>query len=116
MSYDDKKDPLPITSTNYVLDAGEQKVIAPNDQRLEDVEANEDLYTLIDRNGAIRAEAKEHGMTFTEGVRLYPRAIFWSFAISLCIIMEGYDTALPVSLHRRLPIPASLSFPSFNLK
>ena len=36
----------------------------------------------------------EHAMTFREGVRLYPKAIFFSFALSLAVIMEGYDTYL----------------------
>ncbi|KAK4915858.1 hypothetical protein LTR66_017060, partial [Elasticomyces elasticus] len=36
----------------------------------------------------------EHRMTFREGLRLYPKAIFFSFGISLAVIMEGYDTYL----------------------
>jgi SP family general alpha glucoside:H+ symporter-like MFS transporter len=36
-------------------------------------------------------------MTFKQAIREYPAAVFWSWAISLTIIMEGYDTALPVS-------------------
>lgn len=36
----------------------------------------------------------EHKMTFREGVRLYPKAMFFSFALSLAVIMEGYDTYL----------------------
>jgi MFS transporter, SP family, general alpha glucoside:H+ symporter len=38
--------------------------------------------------------AFEHNMTFREGVRLYPKAMFFSFALSLAVIMEGYDTYL----------------------
>lgn len=48
--------------------------------------------------GAMIAEATEAQMTFKEAIRDYPSAVFWSFAISLCIIMEGYDTALPVCI------------------
>ncbi|TXT07411.1 hypothetical protein VHUM_03131 [Vanrija humicola] len=33
-------------------------------------------------------------MGLLESLRAYPTAVFWSFAISLVIIMEGYDTAL----------------------
>uniref|UniRef100_A0A0D6QRE2 Major facilitator superfamily (MFS) profile domain-containing protein n=1 Tax=Araucaria cunninghamii TaxID=56994 RepID=A0A0D6QRE2_ARACU len=36
----------------------------------------------------------ERKMGFREGVKLYPKAIFFSFAISLAVIMEGYDTFL----------------------
>lgn len=50
----------------------------------------------ISLEGAIAAELGEQSMTFREAIRDYRAAVFWSFAISLCIIMEGYDTALPV--------------------
>jgi hypothetical protein len=64
----------------------------------ENVEGGTNMARLTDLEGAVNAEA----------IRDYPNAVFWSFAISLCIIMEGYDTALPVSGLRRLdPIPFS---------
>jgi hypothetical protein len=48
------------------------------------------------RRGSVvgNAAQTEHRMTFTQALRLYPKAIGWSFMISLAIIMEGYDTAL----------------------
>lgn len=33
-------------------------------------------------------------MTLMEGIRLYPKAVFWSIVISSCIVMEGYDVSL----------------------
>ena len=36
----------------------------------------------------------ERKMSFREGVRLYPKAMFFSFGLSLAVIMEGYDTWL----------------------
>jgi hypothetical protein len=33
-------------------------------------------------------------MTLLEGIRLYPKAVFWSIVISTCIVMEGYDVSL----------------------
>jgi SP family general alpha glucoside:H+ symporter-like MFS transporter len=36
----------------------------------------------------------EHKMGFREGCRLYPKAIMFSFCLSLAVIMEGYDTYL----------------------
>jgi len=42
-----------------------------------------------------RAGAKaEHKMTFTQGCRLYPKAIWWSLLLSLTIVMEGFDLTL----------------------
>ena len=37
------------------------------------------------------AEA-ERTMSFREGCRLYPKGMFFSFGLSLAVIMEGYDT------------------------
>ena len=37
---------------------------------------------------AIQAEVEERSMTVRQAFRLYPKAVFWSFAISLCLIME----------------------------
>jgi len=41
------------------------------------------------RNDAMRAEENEMSMGLFEALRTYPTAAFWSFAISLCIVMEG---------------------------
>ena len=67
------------------------------------IEHNEELgYSkaedALTRDGAIAAETAEQAMTFTEAFRDYKSAVGWSLAISLCIIMEGYDTALPVRI------------------
>lgn len=40
------------------------------------------------------ATDKEHNMTLLQGIRLYPKAVFWSMLISTCIVMEGYDVCL----------------------
>ncbi|KAK1585013.1 alpha glucoside transporter [Colletotrichum navitas] len=36
----------------------------------------------------------ERSLTRREAIRAYPMAIFWSLMVSLCVIMEGYDTIL----------------------
>jgi SP family general alpha glucoside:H+ symporter-like MFS transporter len=40
------------------------------------------------------ATDKEHRMTLLQGIKLYPKAVFWSVLISTCIVMEGYDISL----------------------
>lgn len=40
------------------------------------------------------AADKESNMTLLQGIRTYPKAIFWSMLISTCIVMEGYDVCL----------------------
>lgn len=53
------------------------------------------------------ATEKEHNMTLLQGIRLYPKAVFWSIVISSCIVMEGYDISLVGNLY---------GFPAFNQK
>ncbi|EED16153.1 MFS alpha-glucoside transporter, putative [Talaromyces stipitatus ATCC 10500] len=53
------------------------------------------------------ATDKEHKMTLLQGIRLYPKAVFWSILISSCIVMEGYDISLVGNLY---------GFPAFNRK
>ncbi len=36
----------------------------------------------------------ERKMGFRQGVKMYPMAIFFSFGLSLAVVMEGYDTWL----------------------
>lgn len=61
------------------------------------------------------AADKEHSMTLMQGIRLYPKAIFWSFLISTCIVMEGFDVSLVNNFcafrHSNLPIAVGLLTP-----
>jgi SP family general alpha glucoside:H+ symporter-like MFS transporter len=59
------------------------------------------------REDANVATQDEHSTTFLEAVRRYPKAVAWSGIVSLCIIMDGYDTALIFSL---------FGFPAFQKK
>ena len=44
-----------------------------------------------DTNAAID---NEHNMTVRQSIRFWWKAIVFSFVISLCVVMEGYDTSL----------------------
>jgi SP family general alpha glucoside:H+ symporter-like MFS transporter len=57
--------------------------------------------------GAKSASDKEHKMTLMQGIRLYPKAVIFSFIISTCIAMEGYDVCLVNNFY---------AFPPFNRK
>lgn len=53
---------------------------------------------------AMVADAKhgtdhEHAMTAWQGIKRYRKAVFWSFVFSLCIVMDGYDTAFTATLY-----------------
>ena len=41
--------------------------------------------------GAQKAIDEEHGMGLVEGIRTYPKAVFWSIWFSSTLIMEGFD-------------------------
>ena len=45
----------------------------------------------------------EHNMTVRQSLRFWWKAIVFSFVISLCVIMEGYDTSL---MNNFFPFPA----------
>ncbi|KAH8805409.1 general substrate transporter [Xylogone sp. PMI_703] len=54
---------------------------------------------------ARNATDAEHELTLWQGLQLYPKACLWSMAVSLVIIMDGYDNALIGSL---------FAFPAFQ--
>lgn len=45
----------------------------------------------------------EHNMTLRQSFRSWWKAVVFSFIISLCVIMEGYDTSL---MNNFFPFPA----------
>ena len=47
---------------------------------------------------AKNASDAEHSQTFWQALKANKKAALWSMAISLSIVMEGYDTILMVSL------------------
>lgn len=46
----------------------------------------------VNNADAILAERAEHDMTLRQSLVTHRKAILWSMAISLVIIMDGYDT------------------------
>ncbi|KAJ5669632.1 general substrate transporter [Penicillium macrosclerotiorum] len=45
-------------------------------------------------DAARKANSREHAMTASEALKLFPWAIIWSLVPSMAIVMEGYDSAL----------------------
>uniref|UniRef100_A0A060SY56 ARAD1A09746p n=1 Tax=Blastobotrys adeninivorans TaxID=409370 RepID=A0A060SY56_BLAAD len=58
--------------------------------------------TLDDTKVQIEAE---HQLGLFQGIKEYRKAVFWSFIVSMCVVMDGYDNALIGSLY---------AFPEFN--
>ncbi|KAK9366859.1 general substrate transporter [Lipomyces kononenkoae] len=55
---------------------------------------NVDLYSeQLNHNAAVGAES-EAAMSLWKSMKAYPMAIFWSLVVSMCVVMEGYDTIL----------------------
>ena len=62
--------------------------------------------SVVIRNAKAATDA-EHNMTLLQGLRLYPKAVGWSFLISTCIVMEGFQVCL---------LPNFYAFPPFTRK
>jgi hypothetical protein len=56
---------------------------------------------------ALHASHVEHQLTLRDAIKAYPMAIFWSLAVSMCVIMEGFDSIL---------VPNFYAFPTFQRK
>ncbi|EHK15300.1 uncharacterized protein TRIVIDRAFT_196183 [Trichoderma virens Gv29-8] len=56
-----------------------------------------DVYVDIDPAAAIATD-DEHSLSIKEAFKRYPTSVFWAIAMSLTIVMEGYDTILIGSL------------------
>ncbi|KAK6456192.1 maltose permease [Scheffersomyces xylosifermentans] len=99
---EDVKDPEKST---VVVDSLTQKATA-DDSSLNSVD--EYLSKFLDMsNEAKNNDHKEKTMPLMEGLRTFPKAVFWSIVLSSALVMEGYDTNLLNSL---------FAFPAFNRK
>lgn len=66
--------------------SGEQTDISPGDNKHQ-----------MDAD-ALQSAQVEHNLSVRSAIAAYPAAIFWSVAVSGCVIMEGYDQVLVQSL------------------
>lgn len=57
--------------------------------------------------GTSRRSHVERGLTVREAIKSYPMAVFWSLAVSMCVIMEGFDSILVSNFY---------AFPTFQRK
>jgi len=80
----------PTTTTTTVL----------REKDAEDYISSDDIL-----KGAVRATDEEHAMSLREGIRKYPKAVFWSIWFSAALIMEGFDHAF---------ITGFFAFPEFQ--
>lgn len=71
------------------------------------LEKDEEHYvTALDvLKGAQQATEDEHAMTLMDGIRKYPKAVFWSIWFSAALIMEGFDHAF---------VSGFMAFPAFQ--
>lgn len=50
-------------------------------------------------SSAEEATAQDHDLGLLQAIRLYPKGILWSVAMSTALVMEGYDTKLISTLY-----------------
>jgi SP family general alpha glucoside:H+ symporter-like MFS transporter len=70
------------------------KEVTPSRLEVEDV--NLDL-KMQGTNLNLRAKdgaELEHNLSPWQAIKVYPMAIFWAVLVSMCVVMEGYDTIL----------------------
>ena len=68
---------------------------------------NTDLHDKVLNEEARQATAAEHSLGFLQAIKTYKKAAFWSFLISMTVIMEGYDVTL---------IGSFMAYPAFRRK
>lgn len=74
----------PINEKN--IEGGTGQVLAPvHLEHVDHITSETEWKHMLD--DAIAGEANEKSLHWREALRLYPKATFWSFAISLCIVM-----------------------------
>lgn len=79
---------------------------APQEEKA--VQRNFDM--VAHQSEAANATTQEHALTLRQAFKMYPKACLWSIAISMVIIMEGYDTILVRPLVPKNRIPYRLEF------
>jgi len=75
----------------------ERGVYMQNDENLRKMSLAVPNLAEITKDASAAAE-NERTMSFREGVRLYPKAIFFSFGLSLAVVMEGELDKAPLTL------------------
>ena len=70
-----------------------QPITNANQNDISAQDSSEKMHSKVVEHAKLASD-KEQKMTLMQGIRLYPKAIFWSFVISTCIVMEGYDVCL----------------------
>lgn len=90
MTTQDRSDPIAIEVVDEKADAS----------HIEEAEGHHDAKKTT--TDAMVAEEAEHAMPLFEAVKVYKSAILWSMAISLVIVMDGYDTGCESLLPRQI--------------
>ncbi|KAH7417731.1 general substrate transporter [Cadophora sp. MPI-SDFR-AT-0126] len=71
-----------------------QQEVTPSRLENEDRDLNLKMQGTQLNNAALEGTILEHDLSILECVKAYPTAIFWALMVSMCVIMEGYDTIL----------------------
>ncbi|KAK0100515.1 hypothetical protein ONS96_007789 [Cadophora gregata f. sp. sojae] len=72
----------------------DQKEVTPSRLENEDRDLNLKMQGSALNNAALEGTILEHELSILECIKAYPTAIFWALMVSMCVIMEGYDTIL----------------------
>src|SRR5450755_3369669 len=84
---------VPARQFSAAPDAGGQNVFNQKDDTLRKMSVAVPNLAELTADAKVAAES-ERKMGFREGFKLYPKAVLFSFSLSLAVVMEGYDTWL----------------------
>ncbi|KAL2075054.1 hypothetical protein VTL71DRAFT_8834 [Oculimacula yallundae] len=70
------------------------KEVTPSRLESEDHNLNLKMQGSQLNTAALEGTILEHELSPLEAIKAYPVAIFWALMVSMCVIMEGYDTIL----------------------
>ena len=65
--------------------------VTTNHQTFDITEATPERLELVRK--AQEADIAEHGLTIKQALKRYKKAVAWAFALSLCLVMDGYDVS-----------------------
>lgn len=77
-------------------DTDQKEALAVQDSNVSHIERglDEKLQGAVLTEYAQTSVAVQHEMSLKDALKDYPWAMFWCLMVSMCVVMEGYDTIL----------------------
>jgi SP family general alpha glucoside:H+ symporter-like MFS transporter len=87
------QDPFPIPPQS--LSKMATATVTTTHQAIDITESTPERLELVRR--AQEADIAEHGLTIRQALKRYKKAVAWALALSVCLVMDGYDVSCPTT-------------------